>query len=397
MVLHDRSGAQLGIRYAPKSWNGSTWVTKSNSFVGRGAEFTWDNLPPNCEMRFEGRGDHYINGSWVNDTAYSARGLITGPISTSQSVAAKSYNTGQLKVKVLKHRSNAIYKVYAQILASNITVNGSWGAWSPAEAEWAKATKKTFTLNGSSSTASSFEQTFEITGLQQDTLYAVRYSIYQVYNGKEYLGASNVSAGQFKTPAMSSYLSVPAVTDVQIEGTSHTAKVYWNVTAVKSNSYYKLFYIDEDGHAKDTGIQTTAAPSQGYTEVTVAEVDLTESREVTFFVRAYSTQVPATQFNESNRLSAMMYTRFAWTVPKIQGGAAIVTAEEWNRCKQFTGVVNSSFKETEVYENITLPGDTVTNEEIQAVCDALGLERTIDDGDVITAELYNAIETAINS
>ena len=383
MILRNKSGTVLETRKAPYYWNGLQYVTKNKDVVGLAARYTWTDLPPNCEMCFEGVGEHKINNSWVADSAYQCKGWMTGGISTSQSVSATSYNAGRLKVKVLKHRNYATYKIYATIKSSSGTIS------------------KTLTLNagatGSKATAASVEQTFDLTGLKQDTTYTVTFSIYQIYKSKEYLGASNVSAGSFKTPAMSSYLSVPAVVDVRVAGLSHTARVYWKVTAVKANSYYKLFYLAPDGAVKDTGVQVTSAPISGYTDITIPEAAITETRDVTFFVRAYSTQTAATNYNESNRLSATMYSRFAWTVPKVQGGAAVVTAGEWNRCKEFVGVKVSSFRETDVYNTNILPGETVTNEEIQAVVDALQMNRTIDDGDAITAELYNAIETAINS
>jgi len=363
------------------------------------------DLPPNITLDATGIFENDISGKWKH---YRTRkcSIKLGDLSMSASVAAKSYDTGSLTVKILKNRPLTFYKINATI-TQMLFQNGT----SAIPTVRGNSLKKTFAIKNTDTISATVTKTFDFNGLKPDSSYTVEFDIYNIHgqninDGKSYYGGSYPQARDgtvrpalyFTTPKLSTYLSTVAVTDVVIDGLSHTAKVYWNVVSRKANSYYRLFYLKADGVTEvDTGVNVTGVPSSGYSSVTVAPADIISSRDVTFFVRAFSSRTPETNHNDSNRVSEYMYSQFEWDEAKIQGGTAVVTAQEWNRCKKWVGIKVPAFIETDTYNHTTTPEETVTNEEIQDVLDALDVDVTVNDGTRITAGLYNQIASAINS
>ena len=92
-----------------------------------------------------------------------------------------------------------------------------------------------------------------------------------------------------------------------------------------------------------------------------------------------------------------MYSHFDWDKPKVASQPLIVTAAEWNRCKTFVGTKVAAFKNTDYYKDTTTPASIITNEEFQAVIDALNINVTLGDGSAIAASIFENIKNAINA
>ena len=185
----------------------------------------------------------------------------------------------------------------------------------------------------------------------------------------------------------------PHIPDIPVySAPGYSANVYWNISVAKPNARYKIFYVNRYGNNIDVtpGGWLYGAPAGGYTTVTVESADLRKTKNITFFVRAYSyaDNIPPLSYNQSNSVSAQMWPTFDWDVPKVAGQTVALTAAEWNRCKEFTGAIVPSFKNSDYYKVKTIPGEIITNEEIQAVLTALSISRTLGDGSAIAASIF---------
>lgn len=356
--------------------------------AGAGEEIhTYDikNLPPNCNVVVTGSRKSWMkkNGKWkwvAYDGGKDEDSLYTGTMNFTVEAAATSYNTAQITLNMANPRPNAAYKMVVNVYAYNKNV-----------------ATKTFNFTVDSwSAMTKPPRTFNITGLNQNTSYSFGVTLYQVYNGVNCLGG--IDNRFATTPALSSYLSTPVVYKVEAPGITRTAKVYWGVSAAKANAVYRLYYQPAGGSVVDTGIRVTSPPaSGGYTTVNVSAASLPQTNDVTFYVVATNSQVPAAGSNTSNKVKIRMYSHFDWDKPKVASQPLIVTAAEWNRCKTFVGAKVAAFKNTDYYKDTTTPASIITNEEFQAVIDALNINVTLGDGSAIAASIFENIKNAINT
>jgi len=341
------------------------------------------DLPPGCVVVAHGSRKHYIkrNGKWkweVYDGNNDDAAMNTGLMSFSASASATSYNAARISLNMAHPRRNASYKTIIEVYKGS-----------------SRVATKTFGFTTGSSPAKGKD--FSITGLNQNTAYNFKVYLYQVYQGVDcYGGVANT--GTISTPALSSYLSTPVVYKVEAPGITRTAKVYWGVSAAKANAVYRLYYQPAGGSVVDTGISVTSPPaSGGYTTVNVSAASLPQTNDVTFWVVATNSQVPTAGSNTSNKVKIRMYSHFDWDVPKVASQPLIVTAAEWNRCKTFVGAKVAAFKDTDYYKDTTTPASIITNEEFQAVIDALNINVTLGDGSAIAASIFDKIKNAINA
>lgn len=344
---------------------GSTKVGTTSSAQGTSASYTFSGLMPNTNYTF--KADIYSSGTKLTDKS------ITITTANETGSLAVSASTTYLNVNVSNMFAGPSYTREIDVYYKKSS-----------ETDYRKYT----TLSSQGSSAST-----QITSLVSGETYNVYYVI---RNGSVVLKTSSVETAT--TIADSSLVPRPQLNSVtQVIGTLNVI-INWLTNKEVSGTKYALMVKVGSGDW-ETLEELYAVESPKTETITLPSGSRQEYCD--FKIVATNTSL-AVASNTSNLIEdKLIRDTFEWTTEKVKGEALILSAEEWNRLRDYT-VAKNELNGYHVSIPDVVQGQRITAEIYNTMKSAISNVNEVpysdrEPGDEISADCLNALRTAINS